>query len=131
MSESEKLTIGALVTVLLLFVVLFEIQYVSLLAAIARGDPTSVSYLGAGVVWLRALAVFLVARRLVRHPHDVQRLWRAFLVAFVVVCGISLLELARNQQVTAILKTQGSLKTQPNVRAATDASFLTKAAGAK
>jgi NitT/TauT family transport system substrate-binding protein len=35
------------------------------------------------------------------------------------------------KQVTAILKTQGSLKSQPNVKAATDASFLTKAAAAK
>jgi O-antigen ligase len=85
--------------------VLFEVQYVSLLAAMARGDPMSVSYLGAGVVWLRALAVFVVARRLVRDPYDVQRLWRAFLVAYVVVCGISLLELAGNEQVTAILNT--------------------------
>jgi len=34
-------------------------------------------------------------------------------------------------QVTAILKTQGDLKSQPDVRAATDASFLRKAAGAK
>jgi len=92
-------------TVLVMFVVLFEVQYVSLLAAMARGDAMSVSYLGAGVVWLRALAVFVVARRLVRDPSDVQRLWRAFLVAYVVVCGISLLELARNAQVTAILNT--------------------------
>lgn len=96
---------GAGRTVLLLFVVLFEVQYVSLLAAMARGDPMSVSYLGAGVVWLRALAVFVVARRLVRDPSDVQRLWRAFLVAYVVVCGISLLELARNEYVTAMLNT--------------------------
>jgi O-antigen ligase len=96
---------GAGRTVLLLFVVLFEVEYVSLLAAMARGDAMSVSYLGAGVVWLRALAVFVVARRLVRDPIDVQRLWGAFLVAYVVVCGISLLELARNAQVTALLNT--------------------------
>src|SRR5260370_8770957 len=88
-----------------LFVVLFEVQYVSLLAAVARGDLMSVSYLGTGVVWLRALATFVVARRLVRGPDDVHRLWRVFVVAYVVVCGISLLELAGNERVTAILNT--------------------------
>jgi O-antigen ligase len=88
-----------------LFLALFEVQYVTLLVAVLRGDPMSVSYLGAGLVWLRALAVFMVARRLIEGLRDVRWAWHAFLAAFAAVCVIGLLELAGNAWVTALLNT--------------------------
>lgn len=106
----------------------------------ARAHPDAI--VGALRAWGDAMAFYrshtaeaqaIIAKKVGAKPADLKESFRGVqLYALKQSLGFMQRQwLPLAKQVTAVLKTQGSLKSQPDVKAATDASFLSKAAGAK
>ena len=91
-------------TIEIILLLLILAQYLSVLVSIFRGDEMRWSYLwGAGSIWIKSLAAFAIGKSMVRDERDLQSMWRFFLVGYVIVCAISLLEVAGNETITDFL----------------------------
>jgi hypothetical protein len=74
--------------------VLMAMQYVSLFFGVLQGSSFEPSYLGTGAEWCKVIAILLVSSWAATVSGGLKKAYRLFLVGFVLVCAIGLLEAA-------------------------------------
>lgn len=101
---------------LVFLAILTLMQYLSLMFGVLQGSSFETSYLGTGAEWFKLIAILLVSSWVATVSGGLKKTYRVFLVGFVLVCAIGLLEAASFGPVVAWLNT--NYGTQAHVEAA-------------